>query len=121
MVDSSKTKKEKRAAGLLLLLRACSVAHLLPARPHHTVTHQPPGTGAAGCCLLVPALRSFELAGESGSAGRPLPLWPQAVAVGYSAGQLPAGPYTARRGLDLGAWLRGAATVRVGEPGGDGP
>jgi hypothetical protein len=54
--------------------------------------------------------------------GRSLPLRPQAAAGGYSAGQLPAAPCAARRGLDLGSWLRGwghgAAAVRVGELGG---
>jgi hypothetical protein len=57
--------------------------------------------------------------------GRPLPLRPQAAADGYSAGQLPAVPCAARRGLDMGAWLRGwgcgAAAVRVDEPGDGGP
>jgi hypothetical protein len=97
---------------------------LLPARPHHTVTHQPPGTDVAGCCLLVPAPMSFELAGGSGSAATATASGGGRWLLGWAAARCPM-RCTAWVGHgSVGAWGRGwgrgAAAVRVDEPGGGG-
>jgi hypothetical protein len=76
-------------------------------------SHQPPGMGADGCCLLVPALRSFELAGELGSV---------ATATASGGGRWLLGWAAARCPLRCTAWVGlGIMATRVGAWGGGSP